>query len=240
MLDGTFARIGLTLSTTVTWNVPAALVLPVLSLAVQLTVVVVTGKVLPEAGAQVTVGLGSTMSVAVRAGQVTTAPVGPAAGFVMSAGTAPRDGAVVSRTVTVKLAEPVFEWRSVAVHVTVVVAMAKVLPEAGEHVGLSGPSTMSLAEAANGTLAPEAPVASVVILAGGVTVGAVVSTTVTVNDAVPVRPSRVSVAVQVTGVAPTGNIVPDAWSHETVYGSTMVTVTVNVATAPAGEVASTV
>jgi hypothetical protein len=68
MLDGTFARIGLTLSTTVTWKVPGALVLPALSLAVQLTVVVPTGKVLPEAGAQVTVGLGSTESVTVGSG----------------------------------------------------------------------------------------------------------------------------------------------------------------------------
>jgi hypothetical protein len=65
MLDGTFARIGLTLSTTVTWKVPGALVLPAPSFAVQLTVVVVTGKVLPDAGTQVTVGLGSTVSVAV-------------------------------------------------------------------------------------------------------------------------------------------------------------------------------
>jgi hypothetical protein len=65
MFDGTFVSVGLTVSTTVTWKVPAALVFPTLSLAVQLTVVLVTGKVLPDAGAQVTVGLGSTVSVAV-------------------------------------------------------------------------------------------------------------------------------------------------------------------------------
>ena len=42
-------------------------------MAVQLTVVVPIGKVLPDAGLQTTVGLGSTLSVAVTV-YVTTAP----------------------------------------------------------------------------------------------------------------------------------------------------------------------
>jgi hypothetical protein len=65
----------------------------------------------------------------------------------MSAGRAPSDGAVVSWTVTVKLADPRFELVSVAVHVTVVVPRLKVVPEAGAHVGVIDPSTMSEADA---------------------------------------------------------------------------------------------
>ena len=44
-------------------------------MAVQLTVVVPIGKVLPDAGVQTTVGLGSVVSVAVTV-NVTTAPAG--------------------------------------------------------------------------------------------------------------------------------------------------------------------
>jgi hypothetical protein len=42
-------------------------------------------------------------------------------------------GAIVSRTVTVKLPEDVFPVASVAVHVTVVVPSGKLVPDAGEH-----------------------------------------------------------------------------------------------------------
>ena len=72
-------------------------VLPVLSavsVAVQVTVVAPTGKVLPEAGAQIGVRAPSTLSTAVTV-KGTTAPLGPVAGAVMSAGTV-TTGAVVS------------------------------------------------------------------------------------------------------------------------------------------------
>ena len=55
----------MTVSTTVTLKVAGELVFPELSLAVQLTVVVPSEKLLPEDGLQLTVGLASTVSVAV-------------------------------------------------------------------------------------------------------------------------------------------------------------------------------
>jgi hypothetical protein len=64
MLDGRFVSAGLTVSTTVTLKVPAELVFPALSLAVQLTVLFPNGNVLPEDGLQLTFGLASTASVA--------------------------------------------------------------------------------------------------------------------------------------------------------------------------------
>jgi len=76
---------------------------------------------------------------------------------------------------------------------------------------------------------------------GTVTVGAVVSTTVTVNPPVAVLPDA-SRAVHVTGVEPSGNVAPDAGVHVTVgFGSLLSTaVAVKFATAPVGPVASTV
>ena len=57
-------RVGAVVSVTVTLKLHED-EFPVLSVAVQLTGVVPNGKKLPEAGAQLTVGLGSTRSVAV-------------------------------------------------------------------------------------------------------------------------------------------------------------------------------
>ena len=50
--------VGAVVSVTVTWNEPGA-VLPLASVAVQLTVVVPTGNFVPELGVQLTVGFGS-------------------------------------------------------------------------------------------------------------------------------------------------------------------------------------
>jgi hypothetical protein len=55
--------------------------------------------------------------------------------------------------------------------------------------------------------APDAFVASIVALAGVITTGGTVSVTVTRNEADPLLP-RVSIAVQVTVVAPSGNVDP--------------------------------
>jgi hypothetical protein len=55
--------------------------LPLASVALQLTVVVPIAKVLPDAGVQLIVGFGSTLSVAAIA-HVTTAPPGPVASLV--------------------------------------------------------------------------------------------------------------------------------------------------------------
>jgi hypothetical protein len=65
---------------TVTVN-DALLVLPEKSVAVTITVVVPTGKVLPEGGFALTMGAGSTTSVAVTT-KVTTAPAGDVAATV--------------------------------------------------------------------------------------------------------------------------------------------------------------
>src|SRR5437762_4250789 len=169
--------------------------------------VVVMPNVLPEAGLQVVATLRSTMSLA-EAVNVTTAPDGPVASVVMSEGTV-TIGAVVSTTVTWKLALPVLPCASVAVQFTVVGVMPKVLPEAGLQVVATLPSTMSLAEAVNVTAAPAALVASVVMSDGTVTIGAVVSTTMTGELALPVLPCE-SVAEQVMMVSVRGKVLPEA------------------------------
>ncbi len=69
-------------------------------------------------------------------------------------------GAVVSRTVTVKVADPVLPAVSVAEQVTVVVPSGKVLPDAGVQTGVIEPSTVSVAVAVNVTTAPAELVAS--------------------------------------------------------------------------------
>ena len=82
------------------------------------------------------------------------------------------------------------------------------------------PSTVSVAVAVNVTTTAAELVASVVISAGTVTTGAVVSTTVTVKVAVPVL-SLLSVAEQVTVVSTSGKVLPDAegtgGSEELIY-----------------------
>src|SRR4051794_30005156 len=100
-------------------------------------------KVLPDAGKHVTATLPSTMSVAVAL-NVTALPVGPVASVVMLAGNV-KVGLVVSCTVTVNEPVLVLLWASVAEQLTVVVAIANVLPDAGEHVTATLPSTMSVA-----------------------------------------------------------------------------------------------
>src|SRR4051794_24995162 len=72
--------------------------------------------------------------------------------------------------------------------------------------------------------------------------GAVVSTTVIVRTTCGpcTSPVRVSVAVQETGVEPTGNVSPPLWSHTTLAPLSSVAVTLKFATAPAGDDASSV
>jgi hypothetical protein len=125
---------------------------------------------------------------------------------------APSDGGVMSCTVTLKVADAGFV-PSVAVHVTGVVPSAKVEPEAGVHVGVSAPATMSFADAENETAAPEASAAGAVKSAGAEMLGGVESTTVTVNVVWPCVLSVVSVAVHVTTVEPSGNTSPELWSQ---------------------------
>ena len=92
-------------------------------LVVTVTVVVPTGKVVPETFEYVTTGASSAASVTVTGAKLTVAPVEPVASIVMFAGTVEMTGAVVSRTVTVKLAVDVLAGEAVsdAENVTVVV-----------------------------------------------------------------------------------------------------------------------
>ena len=83
--------------------------------------------------------------------------------------------AVKSPTVTLKVVVAMLPQASVAVHVTVVMPGGNNEPDAGVHVGVMGPSTVSEADAENVTEAPDGPVASAVMSAGTVTVGGVVS-----------------------------------------------------------------
>jgi hypothetical protein len=66
--------------------------------------------------------------------------------WVMSAGQL-TFGASLSCTVTVKLHEPALPELSVAVQVTVVVPFENVEPDAGEQLGMIGPSQLSVAVA---------------------------------------------------------------------------------------------
>lgn len=118
-------------------------------------------------------------------------------------------GARVSRTVTVNEPVAVLPEESVVEQFTVVVAIGKVDPEAGEHTTLRAPSTRSVAVAVKVTVAPDALVASTTLFAGKESAGAVVSRTVTVNVALPVLPEE-SVAVHVTVVEPSGKVDPEA------------------------------
>lgn len=129
MLEGSVST-GAALSATVTVKLPLAVLLWE-SVAEQLTVVVPIGNVEPEAGEQIAAREPSTRSLA-EAVKLTGAPEAFNAATVMLEGNI-NAGGVVSTTVTVKLAVPVFPCVSVAVQLTVVVPNAKVAPEAGEH-----------------------------------------------------------------------------------------------------------
>src|SRR5206468_3669203 len=106
----------------------------------------------------------------------------------MSSGTV-TTGAVVSTTVTVKVADPVLSLLSVAEQVTVVTPSGKVLPDGGVQVAVIEPSTASLAVAVNVTTAPAGPVASVTMLLGTVITGGIVSCMTAFSQSIRVSPS---------------------------------------------------
>jgi hypothetical protein len=107
--------------------------LPQLSLAVQATVVVPIGKVLPLGGLHTTIG-GEQPPVTLGA-KVTTAPAGLVACRTML------DGQVIANggyTVTVKLQLVESPHVSLALQVTVVVPIGKVLPLGGLQTSVGG------------------------------------------------------------------------------------------------------
>src|SRR5205814_984916 len=158
-------------------------------------------KVLPLADEQVVASLPSTISLAVAV-KLAGAPAALVASKFMLAGQL-TVGGVVSCTVTLKELMPTLPWPSLAVQVTVVIPIAKVAPGAGLQLTETEPAQTSLALVVNVTVAPAAPVASVVMFPGTVTAGGVVSWTVTVKEFMPMLPVG-SVAVQVTVVVPSG------------------------------------
>src|SRR5262249_28654747 len=121
--------------------------LPELSVAVQVTVVVPRGKQLPDAGEQTT-GLGGSgqLSVAVGVGKVTTTQLlpGPVVFVVIEAGQVIAGG-WVSFTVTGEAQLDSLFNESLAVQMTVVVPFWNVEPDGGEHIGVTGPSQLSVA-----------------------------------------------------------------------------------------------
>lgn len=109
--------------------------LPDVSIAVHVTVVVPTAKLDPEAGLQFTVCPGQ-LSLLLGVANVTVAEPDPA-GFsstVMFAGQAPIVGGCVSLTVTVKLQLASGDTPFDAVHVTSVEPFGKAEPEGGVQV----------------------------------------------------------------------------------------------------------
>ena len=118
-------------------------------------------------------------------------------------------GSCVSLTVTVNVQVFILLDASFAVTVTVVVPTGKKDPEAGLLVTVT-PGQLSVATGGgHETMAPHWPaVLLVTILAGQVTVGNCVSTTLTLKVQVPTFPAG-SVAVTVTTVVPTGKKDPD-------------------------------
>src|SRR5262245_11960308 len=79
------------------------------------------------------------------------------------------------------------------------------------------------------------------MFAGTLTVGGVVSTTLTMNEALPVLPAA-SVDVQVTVVWPSGNVLPEGGAHvvATAPSTRSVALAAKLTAAPDGPVASSV
>ena len=145
-------RAGAVVSLTVTSKLPDVRFLAA-STAEQVTVVVPTAKVSPEAWSHVTGTSPSTASLA-EVVKSTLAPPGPVASAVRSPGRT-RAGAVVSAIETVN--EPLADRSpvSVTVQVTVVVPSGKTEPDAREQTGVgSGLSSASVALAVYGRPCP--------------------------------------------------------------------------------------
>src|SRR5690348_5192437 len=136
----------------------------------------------------------------------------------MSSGTL-TTGGVVSWTVTVKVAVPVLSLSSLALHVTVVVPIGKLVPDARLQAVGTVPLTRSVAvAAANVAAAPFGPVASTVTGPGTVTTGGVVSCTRTLKLAVATCFVSGSVAAQTTLVVPSFSTLPSGGTQTTMGG----------------------
>src|SRR5688572_20451675 len=134
MFDGHWMTGGITSRVTVTVKAQVARLVQS-SVAVQLTVVVPTGKRLPDGGEQVTATFVSALSEAGGVGKVTgTLEAVPQMGTVKLAGHTMTGGAVSRATVRVKLQTADSRQEFVARQFTVVVPRVKVLPDGGVQV----------------------------------------------------------------------------------------------------------
>ena len=168
------------------------------SVAVHVTVVVVTRNVVPDAGEQTTGTEPPPAAVAVGLAYVTFAPDGPPC-TVMLAGVPAITGGV-AWTVTVKLECALLPCASDAVQFTVVVPTGNVEPEVGVQPTGSVPSTRSVAVGfAYVTPTPVEPPCAVMLAGVPLMTGAVVSWTVTLKVDCELLPYE-SVALQVTVV----------------------------------------
>jgi hypothetical protein len=177
--------------------------LPDVSVAVQVTVLVPSGKTEPEGGLQTTVTPGQ-LSVTAGAGKVTTTLVSD--GLLVTAVIADGQvifGASLSRTVTVNWHCDLLPEASLAVQVTVVTPLLNLDPEAGEQTTVGLGVQLSEAIGAGNVTAAEHRPGSVfsVTLAGQVITGGVMSTTVTTALQLALLPAG-SVTVNVTEFGP--------------------------------------
>jgi hypothetical protein len=199
-------------STTVTVKLQLTL-FPLVSVAVQVTVVVPIEKSEPDSGAQTTVGLASQMPVVVTV-KLAGVPAGPAHSTTMFGGHW-MAGGIVPSTVTVKLHALLWPLASVAAQFTVVVPSENNDPDAGVQATVGFASQVSLAVGLKLTGVPSTPAHWTVRFAGQVIIGGVVSTTVTVKLQLLLLPLA-SVVVQVTVVVPSGKSEPEAGTQATV------------------------
>jgi len=127
-------------------------VLAAMSVAVQVTVVIPRGKVVPEGGVQTGVIAPSQLSKAVAVNVTATEHI-PAGEFIVIGAGQVTTGASSSLTVTVNEQLLAFDEASVAEHITVVMPFGKVAPDAGVQTGVIAPSQLSTAVAVNITTA---------------------------------------------------------------------------------------
>src|SRR5207253_357818 len=178
---------------------------PLASVAVLVTVVVPTAKLLPLAGTRALV-VTAQMSVAVTTNVAWLEHVS-ANTFTTRLVEQVITGDCTSFTVTVKLHVALLPLASVAVLVTVVVPTAKLLPLAGT-LAMFVTAQLSVAVTTNVTLLEHVPANTFTTrLVEQVIVGGSVSVTVTVKLHVVLLP-LVSVAVLVTVVVPTAKLLP--------------------------------
>ena len=196
-------KVGSILSTTVT-SCEAVAVLPDASVTVQVTVVVPTGKLF---GASFVVLETAQLSAVTGVPNVTFAAAAlhwPASTFTVTSAGAVIVGSMLSTTVTVCVAVTSLPLGSTAVHVTVVVPTGKLLGASLDVVTLQLSAAVGLPRVTFAASALHAPASTfTVTLAGAVSVGSILSTTVTVWVEVTSLPLG-STAVHVTVVVPTG------------------------------------